>query len=168
MMFKKIAIAAPLAVLALSSSMAFAAEEEVRSSINISATIPSKVFHAQPVNPDFGKDEQMAYNLVDGTLSALRAAYDIRHTNGSVGAYVEGGPQPLFNGANNIELTYTFNGVTLTGASEEVVGDAESNGGMRADLVIAAAKPTATQTGLYTANPVVIFDAIPRVSPVTN
>ncbi|MNF45897.1 hypothetical protein D3C87_1204070 [compost metagenome] len=161
-MFKKIAFAAPLAVLTLTSSMAFAAEE-VRSSINISATIPSQVFHAQPVNPDFGKDEQMNYSLVDGTLSSLRAAYDIRHTNGSVGAYVEGGPQPLFNGANNIALSYTFNGVTLTGASQEVVGDAESNGGMRADLVIAAAKPLATQTGLYTANPVVIFDAIPRI-----
>ncbi|MNN11876.1 hypothetical protein D3C81_1248510 [compost metagenome] len=115
------------------------------------------------MNPDFGKDEQMNYSLVDGTLSSLRAAYDIRHTNGSVGAYVEGGPQPLFNGANNIALSYTFNGVTLTGASQEVVGDAESNGGMRADLVIAAAKPLATQTGLYTANPVVIFDAIPRI-----
>jgi hypothetical protein len=51
----------------------------------------------------------------------------------------------------------------LTGASQEVVGDSESNGGMRADLVIAAAKPTAAQTGLYTANPVVVFDAIPRV-----
>ena len=43
--------------------------------------------------------------------------------------------------ANNIALTYTFNGVTLTGVSQEVVGDTESNGGMRADLVIAAAKP---------------------------
>lgn len=161
-MFKKFAIAAPLAVLALSSSMAFAVDE-ARNTINISATIPSKVFHAQPVNPDFGKDEQMNYNLVDGTLSSLRAAYDIRHTNGSVGAYVEGGPQPLFNGADNIALTYTFNGVTLTGASQEVVGDTESNGGMRADLVIAAAKPLATQAGLYTANPVVIFDAIPRI-----
>jgi hypothetical protein len=34
---------------------------------------------------------------------------------------------------------------------------------MQADLVIAAAKPTDTQNGLYTANPVVIFDAIPRI-----
>ncbi|MGZ9737208.1 MULTISPECIES: CS1 type fimbrial major subunit [unclassified Pseudomonas] len=161
-MFKKIAFAAPLAVLALSSSMAFAAEE-ARSTINISATIPTSVFHAKSVNPDFGKDEKMNYNLVDGTLSSLRAAYDVRHTNGSVGAYVEGGPQPLFNGANSIALTYTFNGVPLTGVSQEVVGDTESNGGMRADLVIAAAKPLDTQTGLYTANPVVIFDAIPRI-----
>jgi hypothetical protein len=45
-----------------------------------------------------------------------------------------------------------------------VVGDAESNAGMRADLVIAATKVVnGTQNGLYTANPVVVFDAIPRV-----
>ena len=161
-MFKKFAIAVPMTLLALSSSLAFAAEE-ARTSINISATIPTQVFHAQPVNPDFGKDEKMAYNLVAGTLNPLRATYDIRHTNGSVNAYVEGGPQPLFNGNNNIPLTYSFNGVTLTGVSQEVVGDTESNGGMRADLVIAAAKPTAAQTGLYTATPVVVFDAIPRI-----
>ncbi|MDR6916279.1 hypothetical protein J2X66_003148 [Pseudomonas sp. 3296] len=161
-MLNKFAIAVPMTLLALSSSVAFAAEE-ARTSINISATIPTQVFHAQPVNPDFGKDEKMAYNLVAGTLNPLRATYDIRHTNGSVNAYVEGGPQPLFNGSNNIPLTYSFNGVTLTGASQEVVGDTESNGGMRADLVIAAAKPTATQTGLYTANPVVVFDAMPRI-----
>ncbi|RON18294.1 adhesin [Pseudomonas brassicacearum] len=161
-MLNKFAIAVPMTLLALSSSVAFAAEE-ARTSINISATIPTQVFHAQPVDPDFGKDEKMAYNLVAGTLSPLRATYDIRHTNGSVNAYVEGGPQPLFNGTNNIALTYSFNGVTLTGASQEVVGDTESNGGMRADLVIAAAKPTAAQTGFYTANPVVVFDAVPRV-----
>jgi hypothetical protein len=151
-----------MTLLALSSSVAFAAEE-ARTSINISATIPTQVFHAQPVNPDFGKDEKMSYNLADGSLNPVRATYDIRHTNGSVGAYVEGGPQPLFNGNNNIALTYTFNGVTLTGTSQEVVGDSESNGGMRADLVIAAAKPTNSQTGVYTATPVVIFDAIPRL-----
>ncbi|ROM99029.1 CS1 type fimbrial major subunit [Pseudomonas brassicacearum] len=161
-MFKKLAIAVPMTLLALSSSMAFAAEE-ARSSINISANIPTEVFHAQPVNPDFGKDEKMAWNVISETLSPLRAAYDIRHTNGSVNAYVEGGPQPLYNGNNNIPLTYTFNGVTLTAFSKEVVSDAASNGGMRADLVITAAPPISTQTGLYTANPVVIFDAVPRI-----
>ncbi|WP_406300787.1 CS1 type fimbrial major subunit (plasmid) [Embleya sp. NBC_00888] len=85
-----------------------------------------------------------------------------RHTSDSVGAYVEADPRPVFNGSNTIALTYTFNGVTLTGTGQEVVGDTESNAGMRADLVITATKPTATQTGLYTATPVVIFDAIPR------
>ncbi|MHC8331542.1 CS1 type fimbrial major subunit [Pseudomonas sp. LB3P25] len=161
-MFKKFAIAVPMTLLALSASVAFAAEE-ARTSINISATIPSKVFHAQPRNPDFGKDERMAYVLGAGTLTPVRATYDVQHTNGSVGAYVEGGPQPLSNGINTIALTYSFNGKTLTGASQEVVGDSESNGGMQADLVIAAAKPADGQNGLYTATPVVIFDAIPRI-----
>ncbi|MGE8483814.1 MAG: CS1 type fimbrial major subunit [Pseudomonas sp.] len=161
-MFKKFAIAVPMTLLALSSSVAFAAEES-RTSINISATIPSKVFHAQPRDPNFGKDEKMAYVLGAGTLTPIRATYDVQHTNGSVGAYVEGGPQPLSNGINTIALSYMFNGTTLTGVSQEVVGDSESNGGMQADLVIAAAKPIDTQNGLYTANPVVIFDAIPRI-----
>ncbi|NWL20933.1 CS1 type fimbrial major subunit [Pseudomonas umsongensis] len=163
-MFKKFAIAVPMTFLALSASMAFAADES-RSSINITADIPTKVFHAQPVNPDFGKAETMQYTLGTGTLTDVAGMYDIQHTNGSVGAYVEGGPQALFNGnpTQNIALTYTFNGVTLTGTSQEVVGDTESNGGMRAELRIKAAKPTATQVGLYAANPVVIFDAIPRI-----
>src|SRR5437762_2146641 len=137
-MFKKFAIAVPMTLLALSSSVAFAAEES-RTSINISATIPSKVFHAQPRDPNFGKDEKMAYVLGAGTLTPIRATYDVQHTNGSVGAYVEGGPQPLSNGINTIALSYMFNGTTLTGVSQEVVGDSESNGGMQADLVIAAA-----------------------------
>ena len=92
-MFKKFAIAVPMTLLALSSSVAFAAEE-ARSSINITADIPSKVFHAQPVNPDFGKAETMQYVLGTGVLSDVAGIYDIQHTNGSVGAYVEGGPQP--------------------------------------------------------------------------
>ncbi|MCP1497746.1 hypothetical protein J2Y86_002453 [Pseudomonas migulae] len=164
-MFKKFAIAIPMTFLALSTSLAFAAEE-ARTSINITADIPSKVFHAQPVDKDFGKDEKMQYVLGSGTLTEVAGMFDVQHTNGAVGAYVEGGPQALFNGnpAQNIPLTYTFNGVTLTGASQEVVGDTESNGGMRAELRIAAAKPGAAQVGLYTANPVVVFDAIPRIS----
>jgi hypothetical protein len=162
-MFKKFAIAVPMTLLALSSSVAFAAEE-ARTAINISAFIPTFAFHAQPVNPDFGKDEKMSYNVMTESLNPLRAAYDIRHTNGSVNAYVEGGPQHLTNGSPSvIPLTYTFNGVTLTGTSKEVVGDAESNPGMRADLVITAALPGSTQLGLYTANPVVVFDAVPRI-----
>lgn len=163
-MFKKFAIAVPMTLLALSASMAFAAEES-RTSINITADIPSKVFHAQPVNPDFGKDEKMQYLIGVGDLTEVRGTYNVQHTNGSVGAYIVGGPTPLFNGnpTLNIPLTYTFNGTVLTAESQEVVGDVESNGGMRADLVIKAAKPTNAQVGLYTANPVVIFDAIPRI-----
>ncbi|MCK8688118.1 adhesin, partial [Pseudomonas umsongensis] len=45
-----------------------------------------------------------------------------------------------------------------------VVGDTESNAGMRAVLLITAALPMSSQTGNYTANPVLIFDAIPRIN----
>jgi len=162
-MFKKFAIAVPMTLLALSSSMAFAADE-ARSSINISATIPAWQFHAQPVNPEFGKNETMAWNVITEALAPIRATYDIRHSLGSVNAYVEGGPQALHNGKDFIALKYVFNGVTLTGTSQEVVGDTESNAGMRADLLITAALPGNTQTGNYTANPVLIFDAIPRIN----
>lgn len=163
-MLKKIILTVPVALLALSSTFVSAAEES-RSSINISATIPSSIFHAQPRDPNFGKDEKMAYNLVDGTLSSLRALYDVKHTDGAVGAYVEGGPQPLFNGSDSIALTYTFNGVTLTATSQEVVSEAVAAPGTQADLVIAAATPTPGKSGIYTATPVVVFDAIPTVTP---
>lgn len=164
-MLKKFMIAVPMTLLALGSSGAFA--EESRSTINISAQIPTAIFHAIPVDPDFGKDEKMHYNLVSGTLADVVGTYDVRHTLGSVHAYVEGGPQPLFNGdtTKNIALTYAFNGTTLTATPQEVVSDAEATGGMRADLRVSAAKPTATQTGTYSARPVVIFDAVPRVAP---
>lgn len=162
-MFKKIAFAASMVVVSLSSAVAFAAEES-RSSIQISASIPSKVFHAQPRDPNFGKDEKMNYVLATGELTALRALYDVRHTSGGIGAYIEGGPQALHNGANNIPLTYTFNGVTLTGASQEVVTEAAAAGGISADLVITAAKPGDTQNGEYSATPVLIFDALAKAS----
>lgn len=125
-MFKKIAIAAPMAVLALSSSMAFAADE-MRSTINIKATIPTSIFHAQPsnANPDFGKDETMNYNLVSGELGSLRAVYDVKHSDpkGSIHAFVEGGQTAatLYSGKDAIPLTVTFNGVELSEAAQEVV-----------------------------------------------
>lgn len=163
-MFKKIAFAIPMAVLSLSCAVAFAADD-ARTSINISASIPSKVFHAQPRDPNFGVDEKMAYDLGKGTLSPLRATYDVRHTSGGVGAYVQGGPQPLSNGTSTIALTYTFNGVTLTDATQEVVTEAAAKPGTQVELVIAAAKPADTQFGEFNATPIVIFDAMIAAIP---
>ncbi|CRM50877.1 CS1 type fimbrial major subunit [Pseudomonas sp. 58 R 12] len=162
-MFKKIAVAAPLVAAVLSSSMAFAADD-ARSSINIKATIPTKQFHAQPRDPNFGKDETMNYNVVSGELSSLRATYDVKNTDGSVHAYIEGGPTSaaLYNGSDSIALTNTFNGVVLTATPQEVVDDPQSTPGTQADLVITPAKPADTQNGLYTAQYTVIFDAVPR------
>lgn len=162
-MFKKIAIAAPFVAVALSSSIVFAADD-ARTAINIKADIPTKQFHAQPRDPNFGKDETMNYNPVSGELSSLRATFDVKNTDGSVHAYIEGGPTAaaLYNGSNSIALTNTFNGITLTGLPQEVVDDPQSTPGTQADLVVTPAKPLDTQNGLYTASYTVIFDAVPR------
>ncbi|AIG02769.1 adhesin major subunit pilin [Pseudomonas fluorescens] len=160
-MFKKFAIAAPLAVLALSSSVAFAAGE-ANHTVNIKASIPTTVFHAQPRDPNFGRDETMNYNLVSGELTPLSAIYDLKNTNGSVHAYIEGGPAVLFNGnaSQNIPLTTTLHGVTLDGTPKEVVNDADSTPGVGAELRIVAAKPTDTQRGNYTTAVALMFDAV--------
>lgn len=162
-MFKKIAVAAPLVAVALGSSMAFAADD-ARTAINITANIPTKQFHAQPRNPDFGKDEVMSYNPVSGELTGLRATFDVKNTEGSVHAYIEGGPTAasLYNGSDSIALTNTFNGIVLTATPQEVVDDPQSTPGTQADLVVTPAKPLDTQNGLYTASYTVIFDAVPR------
>jgi len=163
-MLKQFVTGASLAAAALTSSLAFAADD-ARSSIHISANIPTQQFHVQPRNPDFGKDEIMSYNTVSGTLSSLRATYDVKNTEGSVHAYIEGGPAALYNGSNSIALTTAFNGVTLTELPQEVVDDATSTPGTQADMTIVAAKPLDTQNGLYTADMTVIFDAVPRATP---
>jgi hypothetical protein len=162
-MLKKTAFVLPLVMLAFGSSSVFAAGEAT-SVINIKATIPTKQFHAQPLNPDFGRDETMTYNTVTGNLSSLRETYAVKNTDGSIKAYIEGGPASLSNGTTSIALTTSFNGVTLTGSPLEVVDDASSTPGTQADLVIVPAKPAGTDAGLFTTNFTVVFDHEPRVT----
>ncbi|MDO7899587.1 CS1 type fimbrial major subunit [Pseudomonas citrulli] len=160
-MLMKILTAASLTAAALSSPLAMAADD-ARSSIHITANIPTQQFHVQPRDPNFGKDEIMSYNTVSGTLTSLRQTFDVKNTEGSVNAYIEGGPASLYNGSDAIALTTAFNGVTLTATPQEVVDDATSTPGTQADMTIVPAKPLATQNGLYTADLTVIFDAVPR------
>lgn len=160
-MLKQLLTAASLTAAALSASVAFA-DDDARSSIHISATIPTKNFHVLPRDPEFGKDEVMAYNLVTGTLNQVRQTFDVKNTDGSIYAYIQGGPASLFNGRDTIALRTSFNGVTLNEIPQQVVGDAASTPGTQADMIIAAAKPADSQNGLYTADMTVIFDAMPR------
>ncbi|QBZ91637.1 adhesin [Pseudomonas viciae] len=160
-MLKQFVTAASLTAAALSASQVFALDD-ARSAIHITANIPTLQFHVQPRDPNFGKDEVMSYNTVSGTLSSLRQTFDVKNTEGSVHAYIEGGPASLYNGSDAIALTTKFNGVTLTALSQEVVDDATSTPGTQADMTIVAAKPLDTQNGLYTADMTVIFDAVPR------
>ncbi|WP_455927532.1 CS1 type fimbrial major subunit [Pseudomonas capeferrum] len=163
-MFKTSVIAASLAVSLLGAGSVFAAGEAT-STINISANIPTKQFHAQPRDPNFGVAETMDYNTITGNLNTLRAVYDVKNTDGHVAAYIEGGPASLSNGSSAIALATTFNGVTLDGTSKQVVDDASSTPGTQADMVITPAKPADTQNGLFTTSMVVVFDSVPRVPP---
>ncbi|MEV8529411.1 hypothetical protein AB0451_35620 [Streptomyces sp. NPDC052000] len=62
----------------------------------------------------------------------------------------------------SIGLTTEFNGVTLTALPQEVVDDATSTPGTRADMTITPARTLDTRNGLYAADMTVIFDAVPR------
>ncbi|WP_460318885.1 CS1 type fimbrial major subunit [Pseudomonas ogarae] len=160
-MLKQLVTAASLTAAALGASQVFALDD-ARSAIHITANIPTQQFHVQPRDPNFGKDEIMNYNTVNGTLTSLRQTFDVKNTEGSVHAYIEGGPAALYNGSDSIALTTKFNGVTLSAIAQEVVDDATSTPGTQADMTIVAATPLATQNGLYTADMTVIFDAVPR------
>ena len=160
-MLKQFVTAASLTAAALGAAPVFALDD-ARSAIHITANIPTQQFHVQPRDPNFGKDEIMSYNTVTGTLTSLRQTFDVKNTEGSVHAYIEGGPAALYNGSDSIALTTNFNGVTLTAIAQEVVDDATSTPGTQADMTIIAAKPLDTQNGLYTADMTVIFDAVPR------
>lgn len=162
-MLKKI-VAVSLFALTVGSTVAQAAGE-ASSLINIKATIPTKTFFVLPHDPQFGKDETLHYNPINGTLGSVSQPFNVKNTDGSIHAYIEGGPANLFNGnpTHNIALKTTFNGVTLTASPQEVVDDATSTPGARADLVITAEKPQDGQVGDYTALYTVIFDNVPRV-----
>lgn len=147
-MFKKIAFAAPLAVLALSSSMAFAATE-ARHTISLIAHVPTDDFYAVPVDPDLvNKDQDMSYNPGTGTMRTVDGHFDVLHTAGKVHARLEGTPK-LIAGNNTIDLKVELNGKELNTTSQEVVGDTESNTRYRAPFKISA-KGTTFAAGDYT------------------
>ncbi|MPQ86939.1 adhesin [Pseudomonas sp. MAFF 730085] len=160
-MFKKFAVSLPLAVAVLGSSAVMAAND-ASSIINIRADIPTKQFHAQPLDPEFGKNETMVYNPVTSTLSSISTPYTMKNTDGSIDAYLQDGPAALTNGADEIKLAISLGGVVLDGTPKEVAADAESNPGLQKILTITPEKPTDTQSGVYTAVATVIFDNVPR------
>lgn len=159
MMFKKIAFAAPLAVLALSSSMAFAVEP-ISTSINVRAFIPTSLFNAAPQNPNFGQDEVMT-QLGSGDLSTVDAVFNLKHTDpkGAINALTEG-DVALYNGRDSIPLTVTIGSVEVDENSKEIVNETESVAGVQRALKIKAATPTATQTGDYSGNFAVVFEPV--------
>jgi hypothetical protein len=144
-MFKKIAFAAPLAVLAFGSSLAFAADE-ARHSISLIANVPTDDFYAVPVDPNLtNRDQDMSYDPAVGTLRPVdNHFFDVLHTAGAVSAKLEA-PAQLISGNTVVPLKVELNGKVLTTTAQEVVGDTESNTRYRAPFKISApaGKPVA-------------------------
>ena len=151
-MFKKLAIAAPLALLALGSTGAFAAGEASHS-ISLVAHVPTNGFYVVPTDPDLvNKDQDMSYNPSTGAMRTVDGHFDVLHTAGKVNARLEGTPM-LIGGSKTIALKVELNGKQLTTTSQEVVGADESNVRYRAPFKISAigAKPEAGDyTGIVT------------------
>lgn len=162
-MFKQFAIAAPLALLALGSSGAFAAGEAAHS-ISIVASVPTNGFYVVPTNPDLvNKDQDMSYQPTTGKMGEVNGTFDIRNNNGSVSASVDSAPK-LISGANTVDLTVKINNVELTTTPKPIVGEAESDVNYRAALNIAVADATKTVApGDYTGVVAMTFDAVPPI-----
>ena len=161
MMLKKFAIAAPLAVLALQSSMAFAAGEAAHS-INLIAHVPTNGFYVVPTDPDLvNKDQDMSFQPATGKMGEVNGFFDVRNNNGSVHASLESAPK-LISGAQSIDLKVEFNNKELTLTPQLVVGESESDANYRAPLKITA-KGTTFQPGDYTGVVAMTFDAVAPV-----
>lgn len=157
-MFKKFAIAAPLAVLALGSSMAFGAGE-ARHSISLIAHVPTNGFYVVPTDPDLvNKDQDMSYLPSTGKMGEVNGFFDVRNNNGSVHASLESLPK-LIAGSTAIDLQVSFNNTVLTTTPQMVVGVDESDVNFRAPLNIKALG-TNFEPGDYTGAVAMIFDAV--------
>ncbi|MEO6677957.1 MAG: CS1 type fimbrial major subunit [Pseudomonas sp.] len=161
MMFKKMTFAAPLAILALTSSVVFAAGE-AKHTINLVAHVPTNGFYVVPVDPDLiNKDQRMDFSPSTGTMDEVNGFFDMRNNNGSVHASVLTPPK-LLSGANSINLKVEVNGTELTTTPQMVVGETESNVNYRAPLRISA-QGTTFAPGDYTGQVAMIFDAVPPI-----
>lgn len=161
-MFKKFAIAAPLAALALNSSMAFAVGEAAHS-ISLVAHVPTNGFYVVPTDSDLvNKDQDMSYQPSTGKMREVTGFFDVRNNNGSVHASLESTPK-LISGAEAIDLQVEFNNKVLTLTPQMVVGESESDVNFRAPVKITA-KGTTFQPGDYTGVVAMTFDAVPPVA----
>ncbi|VVN84302.1 CS1 type fimbrial major subunit [Pseudomonas fluorescens] len=162
-MFKKFAIAAPLALLALGSTGAFAAGEAAHS-INIVAHVPTNGFYVVPTDPELiNKDQDMSFQPSSGKMREVNGFFDIRNNNGSVNASLDS-PATLISGSNTAAVKVTINNVELSTTPKPIVGEAESDVNYRAALNIALADPTTIPpAGDYTGVVAMTFDAVPPV-----
>ncbi|CAH0249356.1 hypothetical protein SRABI06_03100 [Pseudomonas brassicacearum] len=148
-----------LTVLAWLWSPAWGAIE--RETFELHVTIPTAEFYVLPLDPQLVQREQrLPYNSITNDLRPLRATYEVKNSNGSIGARLAQEAY-LFNGRDRIDLRVKFNDVELTLDSTQVVSAVEARPGRQVPLEIAAIRPgDEYQPGDYYGTVHMVFDAV--------
>jgi hypothetical protein len=161
-MIKQSAIGVCAGVMALVSTLAFAAREEHR--FEVSVDIPTLGFYVIPAETDWIHREQiLPWNIHTKNLEGLRKNFDVRHDTSAITARLESEPY-LSNGRNdqNIYLRVSFNGQELSNdpLPREVVSAEQAMAGGRFPLEIQPKVPAGGyKPGVYYGNVQVIFVA---------
>jgi hypothetical protein len=157
-MFKTLIRFFGLFALTLPWATAWAAAE--RETFELYVTIPTADFYVLPLDPQLVQREQrLPFSTVTTELSPLRATYEVKNSNGAIGARL-GEKAYLSNGQDRIDLRVTFNSVVLTLDSVQVVSATEARPGRRVPMVIAAIKPNDDyKPGDYHGTVHMVFDA---------
>ncbi|SFN67286.1 CS1 type fimbrial major subunit [Pseudomonas sp. NFACC24-1] len=157
-MFKTLVRPLALSALILPWVQAWGAVE--RETFEVYVTIPTADFHVVPLDPQLVQREQrLPFSTVTGELSPLRATYEVKNSNGAIGARL-GEEAYLSNGRERIDLRVTFNGVALTLDSAQVVTATEARPGRQVPLEIAAIRPDDDyKPGDYYGTVHMVFDA---------
>lgn len=157
-MFKTLVRPLALSALMLPWVQAWGAVE--RETFEVYVTIPTVDFHVVPLDPQLVQREQrLPFSTITGELSPLRATYEVKNSNGAIGARL-GEEAYLSNGRERIDLRVTFNGVALTLDSAPVVTATEARPGRQVPLEIAAIRPDDDyKPGDYYGTVHMVFDA---------
>ncbi|ALI08571.1 MULTISPECIES: CS1 type fimbrial major subunit [Pseudomonas] len=157
-MFKTLVRPLALSAVMLPWVQAWGAVE--RETFEVYVTIPTVDFHVVPLDPQLVQREQrLPFSTITGELSPLRATYEVKNSNGAIGARL-GEEAYLSNGRERIDLRVTFNGVALTLDSAQVVTATEARPGRQVPLEIAAIRPDDDyKPGDYYGTVHMVFDA---------
>ncbi|WP_411828771.1 CS1 type fimbrial major subunit [Pseudomonas bijieensis] len=158
LLFKSVLRPLALSALILPGAAAWGAVE--RETFELYVTIPTVDFYVLPLDPQLVQREQrLPFSTITTDLSPLRATYEVKNSNGSIGARL-GEEAYLSNGRDRIDLRVTFNNVELTLNSAQVVSATEARPGRQVPLVIAAIKPDDDyKPGDYYGTVHMVFDA---------
>ncbi|MGK3120282.1 adhesin [Pseudomonas corrugata] len=150
----------PLALMALLMPWTSAWGAIERETFELYVTIPTADFYVLPLDPQLVQREQrLPFSTITSDLSPLRAIYEVKNSNGSIGARL-GEEAYLSNGLDRIDLRVRFNGVELTLDSAQVVSATEARPGRQVPLEIAAIKPDDDyKPGDYYGTVHMVFDA---------